>query len=486
MPKPHGLSKSRIMSGLQCEKRLWLETHKPELGYASEKAEHFFAIGNEVGEMAQRLVPDGVLIDYSENLTSAIEQTRQLLKTRPDTPIFEATFLHDGVLVRVDLLFPEDGGYRLVEVKAAASYKEQYTPDCAIQAWVMKQSGYPVNTAELAHLNREFIYKGDGVYDGLFHHENVTELIAPMVAQVPGWISKFRTILAGPEPEMEPGDHCNYPYACQFQGICWAEETAEYPITSLPYGGAVVAELLEEGYQDIRDIPEGRLTNPRHEWVRRVTISGKADVGRDLVDFLRSLAYPRYYFDFETVQHAVPKWPGTRPYQSHLPFQWSCHIEEGPDQVRHDGYLDFDANIPLRPLAEKMIANLGDQGPVLVWGHFENTVMNRLAEFLPDLAQPLAAIQARIVDLLPWFRENYYHPNMHGSWSIKAVLPTIVPDLSYDDFEEVADGTAAQVAYAEAMHPETDEARRQQLFDALWEYCKMDTWAMVRMVRNLT
>ncbi|HUQ53003.1 MAG TPA: DUF2779 domain-containing protein, partial [Gammaproteobacteria bacterium] len=94
----------------------------------------------------------------------------------------------------------------------------------------------------------------------------------------------------------------------------------------------------------------------------------------------------------------------------------------------------------------------------------------------------LEALDARIVDLHPPTRRHYYHPAMQGSWSIKAVLPTVAPDLSYGALGEVRDGLAAQSAYLEAIKPGTTDARRAALRRALLDYCRQDTLALVKLV----
>lgn len=486
MSKPHPLSKSKIMSGLQCEKRLWFEIHLPDQEEDGSDDSGFLSAGYEVQEVARSLVPDGALISHTDRLSHAIEQTHRLLSKTPPTPIFEAAFEHDGVFAHVDLLFPAKDGCRLVEVKASKSMKDHYLTDCAIQAWVLREAGFPISKVELAHLSPDFVYQGDGVYDDLFHHEDVTDRIAPMVAEVPSLVERFRKVLAGREPNVEPGDHCHSPHDCPFQDHCWPEEAVEYPVSILPRGRSVISMLMEEGYTDLREVPQGRLTNPRHEWVRQVTVSGEPYVGRELVNDLRDLPYPRYYLDFETIREAVPKWKGTTPYHSHLPFQWSCHIENAPDVLQHEGFLDFSDPYPLPALTEKLIAALKENGPILVWGTFENTVINRLKTFLPHLEAQLNDIQCRLLNLHPLFYKHYYHPDMRGSWSIKSVLPAIVPDLRYDALDGVADGTAAQSAYSEAMRQETSEERRQALFKSLWEYCRLDTLAMVKIVQVIS
>lgn len=114
-----GLSKSRLLAHRQCPKRLWLQIHQPELLPATDIATQArFNTGNQVGEIARSLYPDGVLID-TDNLQQALRDTAEVLATSPTLPIFEATFDYDGVLVRADLLLPEIGGYRLVEVKSS-------------------------------------------------------------------------------------------------------------------------------------------------------------------------------------------------------------------------------------------------------------------------------------------------------------------------------------------------------------------------------
>ena len=479
--KIHYLSKSKMLSGLQCPKRLYLEVHHSELIEKSAGLDQRFAMGHLVGEIAQKLVPDGILIEYDGGLSQALKETRHILENSPETPIFEATFSHGGVLVRTDIFYKGDNGYRLVEVKNSVSVKDYHIPDCAVQAWVIESLGYTLERVELAHIDNTFVYQGDGDYQGLFHHKDVTNEILPLKEKVPGLAKNFQSMLSGDLPDIDVGDHCNDPFECPFSNHCFPEPP-EYPVSILPRGGSVIDELLNEGIEDIRDVPKGRLTNLKHEKVRRITVSGKPEIDPEISTYLKDLSYPRYYLDFETLSTPIPIWADTRPYQPHMPYQWSCHIEAKAGELRHEEYLDVTEENPMRPLAEKLIDTLDDKGPIFVYSSFENTVLNRLGEFFPDLLPKLDMIKNRLVDLLPLAREYYYHPEMRGSWSIKSVLPTVAPELNYDDLEEVQEGMGAQMAYLEAINPETSESRREELVDRLLEYCKMDTMAMVKLV----
>lgn len=477
-----GLSKSRILAHRQCPKRLWLKTYRPELAVEDTGATARMAAGTHVGEIARTLYPNGALVD-GEDLSQALEDTQARL-AGPPRPLFEATLQAAGVLVRADLLLPDRDGYRLAEVKSSTSVKDYHPADVAVQSWVLKQAGVTITRVELAHIDNAFVYPGEGNYQSLFHHEDLTERIAPLEQVVPAWIANARQTLAGGEPDIEPGGHCHAPFDCPFLGYCIPAEEGEpgFPPEILPYrfGKKTAAQLRGEGYDDLRNVPESRLTHPLHQRIRQATADGHCRLDAGAAEALRVRPYPRYYLDFETVRFAVPIWAGTRPY-AQIPFQWSCHIERADGTTTHQAFLAEDSGDPHRAFAESLIQALGEGGSILVYNQaFEASRMRELAAVFPDLAPSLNQAIERIVDLLPIARRYYYHPDMRGSWSIKAVLPTIAPELAYDNLE-VADGGMAMEAFTEILRPETPSERRDQLRNALLKYCERDTWAMVRI-----
>ena len=314
----HFLSKSKIMSGLQCPRRLWLEVKRPEWMHFTDRTEQSFAVGHEVGAIAQRLHPDGVLIGFEGELTSALAETGHMLQRKGDLTLFEATFQHGRVLVRADVLTRRSGGCHLIEVKAATSLKSHYLNDTAIQAWVIEGAGQPLKTTQLWHVDNSFIYPGGGDYRGLFVREDVTEEVTELMRQVPAWAAHCQKALSGEEPQIEVGKQCHDPYDCPFLDYCEPAE-AGFPVSILPHGGALVGRLHQEGYKDLRDVPQERLNTDRHLRVWRVTKRGLAELDEGASKELAALPYPRYYMDFETIQFAVPIWAGTRPYEQ-LPF----------------------------------------------------------------------------------------------------------------------------------------------------------------------
>jgi hypothetical protein len=482
------------MQHRQCPRRLWLFTHRPELAEDNLNAQAAMASGTNVGEVARTLYPDGVLIE-SGNLTDDLNKTSSLLNAAP-RPLFEATLSANDVLVRVDLLLPTPtAAYRLVEVKSSTSVKRYHLDDAAIQTWVAQNAGVAIAGTDIAHINNQFTYLGGKDYAGLFTHTDISFQVAERLPQISGWINAAQATLAGSEPEILPGAQCNEPFSCPFIAHCLPvkAQAPEYPVTLLPRASRVHRELLAAGYEDLRDVPDQMLNHPLHQKIQRLSRSGSADISPEGATCARNLPYPRYYLDFETIAFAIPRWVGTRPYRQ-IPFQFSCHVEPCPGTLMPFSFLSSDGADPRRAFIEALIAAVNPEictksgqapGPVLVYNAaFERSRINELSAAFPEFSEALTALNARIVDLLPVTRAHYYHPAMRGSWSLKAVLPTIGIDLDYSALP-VANGGMAQEAYLDIINPETPDERKEKLRQDLLDYCALDTYGLVRLVERL-
>ena len=479
----HGLSKSRIISNRQCPKRLWLTVNRPDL-LDDTATKAVMETGNNLGVIARKLVPGGILID-AEDLRAALRQTAQALAAKPRVPIFEATVQHAGVLVQADVLIPQGRRWRMVEVKSSASVKNYQVEDAAIQSWVFRQAGVPLCGEGIAHINTAFVYPGGDNYDGLLIEQHQSDAVAALQPQVPQWIdAAHKTLSLKRQPNIAAGAQCTDPFPCPFQDHCIPPQEG-YPVHILPHGGKLAAQLQAEGYTDLRDVPEGRLSNPRHVRIWAATRSGKPYINPSLRETLRALPYPRIYIDFETLNPAIPLWAGTRPYQQ-IPFQWSRHIQQTDGSVEHQAFLAEGHEDPRPEFIRTLLDAVGKTGPVLVWNQtFEKSRLKELAELYPQLATKIRKLISRMVDLWHLAREHYYHPDMRGSWSIKDVLPTIAPDLAYDDLD-VAGGMMAQEVFRHILSPQIAENQRESKRQALLAYCERDTLAMVRVVGYFT
>jgi hypothetical protein len=478
------LSKTKLLSARQCLKRLHLEIHQPGLAGISRGTAAAFETGHQVGALARQLYGgvESETIPYEGGLSHALRKSARLMLAQRRVPIFEATFQHGGVLVRVDTLLPDGDSWRIVEIKASTSVTDEHVVDCAIQRWVFEGLGHRVSSIAVAHVDNTFVYAGDGNYAGLLKEVDQTTATAALQSKVPEWIASAREAAGAIVPKVAVGAQCNKPHDCPFMAHCWPSAAA-YPVQGFGGSKAKLGKMIALGYEDIRHVPESELSD-KHLRIQRVTRSGRGELLPAARDFVKALPYPRYYLDFETVRCAVPVWPGTRPYET-LPFQWSCHFEPEEGRLEHADFLDLSGDAPMRRLAESLIRVLGESGPVLAYTAYEQRIIKALTDRYPDLSAALLRISARLVDLKPVTEQNYYHPAMAGSWSLKAVLPTIADDIDYQKLTEIQDGTAASQGYLEAIAAHTSVVRRTELDARLRRYCQLDTEALVRLVHFL-
>ena len=482
------LSKSRFQKGLQCERALWLSVHEPESADPiTESKQWIFDQGSEVGRLAHGFFPGGVEVaeDYRHQ-QEALATTQRLL-SEGATTLYEPAFFFDGVLVRVDALVKVGEGWYLYEVKSSGSLKPEHVTDAAVQTYVVEGCGIPVRRSHIVHLDTSYVYQG-GDYDltRLFAVEDVTGDVRSFVPQVPELLSSFRAMLEGPEPNVRVGAQCRRPYTCDFTGRCHAFFPAVHPVTDLPrLSESALHALLARGVTCIRDIPDSfdQLTSNQAQTVDVVKRGRPAvDLG-GLTAALSRLEWPVYHLDFETLAPALPLWPGTRPYEV-VPFQYSIHVHHEDGTHEHREYLHTDGTDPRRPLAERMLADLGDTGSVTHYTAYEDKRLEDLAAALPDLADRVAAVRRRLFDLEPVIKKHTKHPDACGRTSIKYVLPAWCPDMSYAGLS-IGDGQTASVRYIKAVCGLVDPAVAEQTYADLIEYCGLDTLAMVRLLDRL-
>lgn len=486
-----GLSKSRISAFEQCPRRLWQQVHARERSDVDASTQMSFAAGHAVGDLACSQIADGIMVEAEPDLQAALARTAELVAIA-DRPIFEATFEHEGVLVRVDILVPEHSGagiaWHIYEVKSSGSAKSYHIGDLATQYWVIANCGVTIASASIRHIDTSFVLNTLDDYDGIFSDAPLLDEISGIAARRDALIGDIRRMLAREEPVCTTGTHCSSPFACEFSSHCSSLEPAgpEWPIGELPNTGARLAEKWSaESVFEIADLPEDAGLNPLHTRIKHAVRTGEAYLDTDGVRQATACwAFPRIWLDFETIGLAIPRWVGTSPY-GQVPFQFSAHVEQADGELTHVEALDLSGRDPREPIASAL-AKLPREGVVIAWNAaFERRCLRMLAEAVPCHREELLSLAERTVDLLPVAKAHYYHRDQRGSFSIKAVLPTLLPDLAYGDLA-IADGGDAQLAYVEATDPGCSGERRDELAAGLVAYCERDTLAMVEIYRELS
>lgn len=500
--KHRRLSKSRLIDYQQCAKRLWLQVHHPELRKDDPNTRMRMDIGNEVGELARSLHDpkgEGILFDAQrDGYDTVFEASRAALPLR--RPLFEAGFATGPLFAFVDLLVPtsvpdRDSGWTLIEVKSAASVKPYHLDDLAVQVHILEQAGVALAGAAIACIDSSWTYPGGGHYAGLLRQHNRLEVARSRSADVRRWADGAQSTLAlTAAPDIKTGAHCTDPFPCPFIDHCSAESEPT-PVVAAPVQWfprvqtkALKAKLANPAIVSMEQV-EDELLSDLQRRVKAATLSGRPYT--DPVASLRAVEqvqWPLFFLDFEAVNLAIPRWPGSRPFEQ-IPFQYSLHVLHQDGTLEHREFIDLSGNDPRRPLAEQLIADIPNTAGGTVFAYnssFEIRMLRQFTSALADLEQPLNGIIQRIKDLLPIARDVWYHPDQQGSWSIKRVLPTLGGQgASYDDLNVVADGQQAILAYARATSPGVDEPERDSMRNALLRYCAQDTEAMVMLWRHV-
>lgn len=495
---PQYLSKSKLMALHQCPLRLWNEVYRrDQTQEPSAQTRFLFDSGTMVGELARGLYPEGRLVQAEFwDHEGALHDTAEIMDDDSVPALFEAAFEYRRTRVRCDLLVRVGHGWQLWEVKSVRNPQDKHVLDVAIQAFVVKKVlesvGQPCDLSDLGivHLNADYIYDGKQ-YDvpDLFKKYPCASTAYDLEDLIDEMITDGLEIIDSPNPPNAiPGGQCWTPYECPFLGtVCQAPEPHELSV--IPGVGAARLEKLKaQGIGTLADFAARNQarTGPQQRMIDSWQ-TGRCVVEPGLAECLARIGYPRFHLDFETFSPILPRYAGTCPIQT-IPFQFSVHIELSDGKpTEHVGYLHDADSDPRRPLAEALLSVLerDTSGPVLMYTSYEKRMIRELAAALPDLSDRLEAIIPRLVDLRTIVKDNVYHPDFHGGFSLKDVLPALVPELGYKDLE-IADGNTASLQYLQMIEvAKTDPSAARVIWDQLWKYCKRDTEAMVAVMSAL-
>jgi hypothetical protein len=503
------LSKSKFLAGLQCPKRLYLLCHVPQLaGKPDEQRAALFAQGHEVGRLAQQVFPSGVLLS-KDHLAhrEAVFRTSALMADKNVPAIFEGAFSFEDIYVRVDILQRLPGTrWRLIEVKSSTGVDAKHIPDVAIQKYVMEGCGYTVVDVCLMHINKQYEYDGKQ-YDlatakitnkkgedtkrktnvtGLFTIQSLKEEIRLFEKELPVLLAgQWKVLALRKAPEIACGTRCSSPFGCEFYQYCHEGQTDDW-VGNLPGIGRKQDELIARGITSVFKIPRNYPLSGLQKRALDCIRKKRPYYDRHLQNLLPKLSYPLYFMDFETAFPALPRYAGMHPYDQ-IPFQWSVHLRSAPGaRLEHHEFLNGDGGDPRRAFIARLLPVLEKhrQAPIVVYSDFESRCLGLLADAFPGYADRIEAVRERLWDLLKVMRSHVYHPKFLGSFSIKAVLPALVPSMSYDNMA-IADGLQAGVAYEKLTGSEISAKEKTRLRKALLAYCEQDSLAMVRLLEKL-
>tara|TARA_Y100000034_G_C6902343_1_gene417635 strand:- start:1945 stop:3426 length:1482 start_codon:yes stop_codon:yes gene_type:complete len=486
----HTLTKSKYVSGVDCQALLWLLVNDPEkIPELNSEIKHRMEQGTVVGELAKKLYPEGINVstDFKENL----KQTKELLKKRK--PLFEAGFLHNldegNIFARIDILFPVGKDeWDIIEVKSGTKVKNINLHDVSFQKYICEKEGLKIRNCFLCHINNEYVKKGEIDVKEFFSIEDISEKINEDVYVGNKIKELFNVIKLKKCPKATPEEilEAEYSNVAIDEFYDSLPEENVFQLYNIRRKKAM-QELYQRGIIKIKDIPSDFKLTDKQQIQRKQAGKRTHHVDNEKIkDFLESLMYPLYYLDFETFNSAIPLFDNSKPYQQ-IPFQFSLHVvKEKGFEPEHFSFLSEGKEDPREEFIKILKDNLGDKGSIVVYNErFEKGIIKECGEAFPDYEEWCSGIIERIVDLLHPFKNfHFYNPKQKGSASIKKVLPVFSQDVKYDDLV-ISSGIDASISYYKSHFEDVPAKEKKTIRESLKKYCELDTYAEVILVEKL-
>jgi hypothetical protein len=469
----HPLTKTNYLAYLQCPEELWLEKNLAEYQNIAPAPEVLFQMeqGNRIDRLGADYLEQVVFPGHLE-AGQRVDRQRKFITQR-----FEAR-------ADVTVEHPSSGIIDIYEVKSSTKVKNEHLLDVAFQRMVIEAAGHRVGKCYLVHTNKDYRLKEEVDLSVFFKTEEITAEVDTLFTQVQTQAREASDFINGlaPEPRLLP--HCPNKMDCAFVQHHFSD-LPDYSIFDISHlGKKKKAELLDQGILDIREVPADFPLSDKQAF--QVDLARRDAVHIDHTAIRKELAnlnYPLYFLDYETLATAVPLQAGHHPHQQLL-FQYSLHVVQAPGaEVQHYEYLLPDQQASIQELLSSLTKQIQlDRGSVMVWNkRFEKGVNRAYAKIYPEYADSLLSINERIYDLMDIFSKGYYrHPGFKGKNSLKNILPVLCLDLSYAPLH-IRKGTEATVTWYHWTNGEYRGEERDFIRQALLEYCKLDTWAMVRI-----
>ncbi len=466
---PFRLSKSDFMLFCEAPRHLWAKAHGALQVSLTDFDQHLMNEGNKVEALAREYLTD-VLLPHCPGVEL----------------IWQRTYSDGPFLTRLDGLVhkPATDSYDLYEIKSSTKVSKEIELDVSYQAAIL-QKHIPVDHYFVVHLNREYIRNGALDLSSLFIAEDVTATVLELLPSIELCREAALDVLQ--LPTADHAAHCLTPKSCPCPAICHPD-LPEFSIYDIPaLSQSKKRQLLDAGIRSARDIPEGFELSAKQQLVADCAITGKAHINaRSITSELEQFQFPLYFLDYETCISALPLFDGYRPQQQNV-FQYSLHrLDAHGNDLMHSEHVSLEEGDPALPLLMRLREDIGEIGTVIVWNKtFEKTRNTEMAKLYPEFAPFLERLNDRIYDLGDIVSQGHYvHPDFRGSWSIKNVLPVMVPELSYEGMS-IGKGDQASMAWWKMTIEGVQQLEREQLTEALRRYCELDTRAMVEIYRKL-
>jgi len=463
------LSKTDFLLFLEAPMHLWAKSHDQiQQKTKTLYEQHLVQQGQKVEALARGYIETSLLPEY---------QTAQLL--------WQPTYNNGQLTIRADALILDKSAdvYDLYEIKSSTSVRKDHEYDVTFQVLLLEEI-LDLHRIYILHINRTYQH-GESLYpEQFFSLEEVSEKVEKRREDVAILRQEALTITQMAKPD--PAFACTNPKTCPCPDLCHPD-LPQNPIYDIPYISKKAKKLREMGIIEIQSIPSTFTLNEKQQKHVQAVKTGKPLIEEEAIwKSLSTLKYPLYFLDYETFNPAVPLFQNYHPYE-HVVFQYSLHVINQPGaELEHFDCLMTEKRDPAPMIVPHLLNNIGLEGSVIVWNQsFEEGRNQDLKSHCPSFTTQLENINVRLYDLMKVFKDGLYvHPDFHGSASLKAVLPALCPDLSYNDLA-ISKGEEAMMTWYWIQTAVLSPEELKQTRAAMKAYCKLDTYAMVAILQKL-
>ncbi|MBM9498753.1 DUF2779 domain-containing protein [Leptospira sp. 201903071] len=487
LKRPEGeipkLTKAHFTTGLYCEYHLWLNTYEPRPDF--NPYEHQYISPKQksaLRELSHLLYPNSKNVRYSES------ETRRILSSGKG--VRSACLETDKFSMKTEYVLPnteQPGTYEIVVLKASSSFKKQHIQEFAFQKFVAQEAGFPISKCTLIFVNSKFFYEGKIKPEEFFVQKDVTAETALKDKETKELAYSLYELLSRKNrPARYMSRMCSHPRNCSYPEVCL---TPKVPgdIFTLREGKEESGRFYEKGILNLKDIQETESLTHRQKTQIQAIQTGKTFTNQKVfTEFLSKIRYPIYFLDFESINPPIPVYPNSYPFQ-HVPFLFSLHIvrEDLSQEPESFYYIDDGITDPRKGILEKLEQWMLPGGTVLCFNDkFERRCLEESATAFPEYKPWLKSIQDDFVDLAkPFWEYDYYHPDQKGSTSLKTILP-VITGQSYKDLG-IKSGQMANSEFLRVKTESLSDSEKQEIEKNLIQYCKLDTYAMVLILRKI-
>lgn len=470
------ITKTDFLTFIDSPRHLWAIKHnKLDQKEINAYVQHLFEQGYEVEKYAERYIKEFLIPQY---------------KALPNEILLQPTHVDGDFEARTDILIKnhDSESWDMYEIKSATKIDKIHKYDATFQTLVF-QKKVKLGKIFLLHLNPDYVRGEEINLPELFITDDITQIVEELKDEV--HLLRYEALDIVQEDNPNNVLACIRPKTCPCLEICHTiiPNYSIYDINNLTANEKKVRQLEEMGIRSVYDIPNDFQLSDKQKFQVNVAKSGIASIDRtEIQESINNLVYPLYFVDYESFNPAIPMYKGYKPYDQ-MPFQWSLHVQENIDsEFIHYEFIEIEEIDPIPNFLSTLQKVIGTTGSIIVWNEtFEGTQNKRMGTIHNQYKDFCENMNSRMFDLMKIFRDGQYaDPKFKGSYSIKKVLPVLVPELSYNGMN-ISEGATAMASWDEMVHKLDLHSieQRNKIKEDLLRYCELDTMAMVRIYEVL-